>query len=124
MKQFLIKNIILIVVSLSILLFLFFILNKPSGITKIIEDSNYKIDSLQNLNNGLKGLLEINNKLREEDKLKITLLENDKKLLLKNLNKVVKEYNNIKIVNNKIPDDSVFLILKRKYNEDSIANSN
>ncbi len=124
MKQFLIKNIILIVVSLLVLLFLLFIINRPSSVVKTIEDSKHKIDSLESINSTLQWVIFENGKERRKSFSRIKELEDEKKLLTTSLNKKKKELKDIKIKNGKIPDDSVFIVLKRKYNEDSITNFN
>lgn len=108
-------------VIILLLIFLFFILQRPSNIDTII--SNQKdVDSIFNVNKNLILLINKEAELRKKDLERISKLEEEKTILIKSLNKKIKELNNIPKNVNKIPKDSVFIVLKKKYYEDSVRN--
>lgn len=115
------KNILLILIIFVIVL-LFFIFQQPSNINTIISN-NKSIDSIKNVNNSLVKILNKEAELRKKDLIRINKLEEEKQLLFKSLNKKIKELNTISKNVNKIPKDSVFIVLKQKYYEDSIRNT-
>lgn len=85
---------------------------------------NIRIDSIIKNNDSLINLIKLNLILKQKDKDSILLLQQDKKILINHLYYKINELNNIKIHNSKIPNDSIFIILKQKYCEDSINNFN
>ena len=88
-----------------------------------LQLNRFKADTLiynTGKGNNLFALEAVNSFLKDRDSIK--LLKQEKIILINHLNYKLNEIKYIKIKNNKIPDDSVFIILKQKYNEDSINN--